>query len=143
MLGIIVVLVIVALVLCLPWLLGGKERLELDAEARADMTSESFVALSDGVTHYQWGGPERGRKVVFVHGFSSPMFIFDPVFRALTDAGLRVLRYDLYGRGLSDRPRARYDADLFDRQLGELLDAQRVTEPVDVVGLSPTSALLQ
>ena len=137
-----VVVVILALVLCLPWLLGGKERIELDPKARAAMTGHSFVALSDGATHYQWGGPEQGTKVVLVHGFSSPMFIFDRVFQALADAGLRVLRYDLYGRGLSDRPRVRYNANLFDRQLAELLDSQGVTEPIHVVGLSMGGAIV-
>lgn len=37
-----------------------------------------------------------------MHGFSVPYYIWEPTFAALVQAGLRVLRYDLYGRGYSD-----------------------------------------
>jgi pimeloyl-ACP methyl ester carboxylesterase len=115
---------------------AGKECVTLDAEARAALQNESFVGLSDGTTHYQWQGPENGRKVVLVHGFSSPYFIWDRNVSALAQAGFRVLRLDLYGRGLSERLQTEYTADVFDRQLLELLDALDVKEPVDLVGLS-------
>ena len=75
------------------------------------------MQLSQGYVHYELGGPVGGEKVVLVHGLSVPYYIWDPTFDALTEAGFRVLRYDLYGRGFSDRPKLRYDADLFDEQL--------------------------
>jgi pimeloyl-ACP methyl ester carboxylesterase len=65
-----------------------------------------------------------------------PYYIWDPLFDALTNAGFRVLRYDLFGRGYSDRPDATYDADFFDRQLTRLLDALHLDQPVDLAGLS-------
>jgi pimeloyl-ACP methyl ester carboxylesterase len=120
---------------------AGKERVTLDAEARAALQNESFVRLSDGVTHYEWQGPETGRKVMLVHGFSSPYFIWDRNVSALAQAGFRVLRLDLYGRGLSDRLQTEYTGDVFDRQLLELLDALDVKEPVDLVGLSMGGAI--
>jgi pimeloyl-ACP methyl ester carboxylesterase len=79
--------------------------------------------------------------VVLVHGFSVPYFVWDPTFDALVQAGFHVLRYDLYGRGYSDRPAVTYDYDLFDRQLVELLDALDIETPVDVVGLSMGGAV--
>ena len=87
----------------------------------------SFIQLADGVTHYEMGGKEPGDPVVLIHGFSVPYFIYDPTFKFLTEAGFRVLRYDLYGRGFSDRPAGRYDMDLFVNQLSQLLDALRFT----------------
>ena len=96
----------------------------------------SFVQLPKGVVHYEMGGPAEGRTVVLVHGFSVPYYIWDPTFDALTKAGFRVLRYDLYGRGFSDRPAVRYDANLYDRQLLGLLDALKIGGPVDLAGLS-------
>ena len=98
------------------------ETKELNENTRKEAAG-SFVALSDGVTHYELGGPKDGKPVVLVHGFSVPFFIFDPLFDFLTSAGFRVLRYDLLGRGYSDRPNTQYDANLFVRQLKELLDA--------------------
>ncbi len=104
----------------------------------------SFIQLTDGVTHYELGGNESGDAVVLIHGFSVPYFIYDPTFKFLTESGFRVLRYDLYGRGFSDRPTGRYDIELFVNQLTQLLDALGLTltatsagsRAVNLIGLS-------
>jgi pimeloyl-ACP methyl ester carboxylesterase len=111
------------------------ERLTLDESARAGAPGK-FITLSHGVTHYELAGPDTARTVVLVHGFSVPSYIWDSTFAGLTAAGHRVLRYDLYGRGWSDRPAVDYDGALFDAQLGELLDSLAVAGAVDLVGLS-------
>ncbi|MCE9647670.1 MAG: alpha/beta hydrolase [Chloroflexi bacterium] len=95
----------------------------------------SFIVLSDGVTHYELAGGINGRLVVLVHGFSVPSFIFDNTFEFLIKAGFRVLRYDLFGRGYSDRPRIAYNVEAFVRQLKELLDGLGLNH-VTLVGLS-------
>jgi pimeloyl-ACP methyl ester carboxylesterase len=111
------------------------ERLDLDDAVRRT-TPGQFVRLTDGFTHYELAGPPTGRVVVLAAGFSVPYYIWDPTFAALTGAGIRVLRYDYYGRGFSDRPDVPYDQAFYVRQLAELLDALRVTGPIDLVGLS-------
>src|SRR5258708_5112381 len=117
-----------------------QEILPMDDAARhsaeASQFGGSYVQLADGVTHYGLAGPSDGRTVVLVHGFSVPYYIWDPTFAALTQGGFRVLRYDLYGRGFSDRPAIRYDADLYVRQLRELLGALKIDGPVDLIGVS-------
>jgi len=117
-----------------------QEILPMDDAARhsadASRFGGSYVQLTDGVTHYELAGPDSGRTVVLVHGFSVPYYIWDPTFAALTQAGFQVLRYDLYGRGLSDRPAIRYDADLYVRQLRDLLGALKIDGPVDLIGVS-------
>ncbi len=95
----------------------------------------SFITLKDGVTHYQLCGNEHGILIVLVHGFSVPYFIFDTTFEFLCKSGFRVLRYDLLGRGLSDRPKLNYDINLFVRQLKDLLDALNLKK-VHLLGLS-------
>ncbi len=70
-----------------------------------------------------------------MYGFSVPCFIWDPTYEFLTASGFRVLRYDLFGRGFSDRPKAPYDIDLFCKQLKELLDKLEL-EKVNLIGLS-------
>lgn len=112
----------------------------LNSETRAGMPG-TFVALSDGVTHYELAGPAQAPLVVLVHGFSVPYFIWQPTFVALVSVGMRVLRYDLFGRGYSDRPHTRYDKTLFVRQLAELLQALHLKSPVNLVGLSMGSEI--
>ncbi len=111
------------------------ETKELNDDARKHAHG-SFVGLPNGVTHYELGGNESGERIVLVHGFSVPYFIYDPTFDFLTRSGFRVLRYDLFGRGFSDRPRERNNLDFFVRQLSDLLDALRFTRRVNLVGLS-------
>jgi pimeloyl-ACP methyl ester carboxylesterase len=100
----------------------------------------SFLRLPDGIVHYELAGPPPTRTdvrtVVLVHGFSVPYYIWDPTVDALVAAGFRVLRYDLYGRGYSDRPDVTYDADLYDRQLLGLIEGLGIAGPVDLAGLS-------
>jgi pimeloyl-ACP methyl ester carboxylesterase len=111
------------------------ERLVLADSAR-EAAGGRYVQLSDGITHYQLLGRDIGRVVVLVHGFSVPYYIWDSTAFALSKAGYRVLRYDLYGRGYSDRPDVAYSSDLFDRQLLELLDSLHLTDRIDLAGLS-------
>jgi pimeloyl-ACP methyl ester carboxylesterase len=100
----------------------------------------SFIALPGGVTHYEEGGDPNGQPVVLAHGFSVPYFIYDPTFEFLSQQGFRVLRYDLLGRGFSDRPNVRYDARLFVSQLRELLDALSLKD-IHLAGLSMGGAV--
>ncbi|MGH9775427.1 MAG: alpha/beta fold hydrolase [Candidatus Acidiferrales bacterium] len=117
-----------------------QEKLALDDAARQSAEVRayggSYVRLPAGVTHYELAGPADAPTVVLIHGFSVPYYIWDPTFNALVAAGFRVLRYDLFGRGWSDRPDARYDADFFDEQLVQLLDALGIRGPIIVVGVS-------
>src|SRR5690349_7789732 len=111
------------------------ETKELNEATRREATG-SFIQLTDGVTHYELSNSQQDQTVVLVHGFSVPYFIYDPTFEFLTKSGFRVMRYDLFGRGFSDRPKRRYNIELFVRQLGDLLDALGFTQPVTLVGLS-------
>jgi pimeloyl-ACP methyl ester carboxylesterase len=112
----------------------------LDDSARSQAPGD-FVKLADGVTHYDLAGPDDAQTVVLVHGFSAPYTIWNPTFTALTADGFRVLRFDLYGRGFSDRPDAAYDQDFYDRQLMNLLEKLQIRKPVDLAGLSMGGAV--
>ncbi|KAK5113619.1 hypothetical protein LTR62_003246 [Meristemomyces frigidus] len=62
---------------------------------------------------YEWG-PMEGRKVLFVHGISTPCIAFAPVARLLVSHGFRVMLFDLFGRGYSDTP----DPTLYPQNIG-------------------------
>jgi pimeloyl-ACP methyl ester carboxylesterase len=103
------------------------------ATARVDAGARA-MRLTDGTTAYHVHG-DHGPWVVLVHGLLTPMYAWEGTAIALANAGFRVLRYDHFGRGLSDRPRARYDLDLYVRQLRELTLGLGITSS-HVVGWS-------
>lgn len=129
---------VLVLILALPvgyYVYVNPENVALDDVGRAEVAGQ-YIALSGGTTRYEVSGPDTGRVAVLVHGFSVPSYIWDSTYHALSRAGHRVIRYDLFGRGWSDRPDGAYDGAFFDAQLGELLDSLRVGGPVDLFGLS-------
>lgn len=117
-----------------------EEKTTLSSEIRAQ-ASGSFVKLPDGFVHYELAGPLTGQPVVLTHGFSVPFYVWDPTFKALVGAGFRVLRYDLFGRGYSDRPHVKYDRKFFEHQLFQLLQTLEIRQPVDLVGVSMGGAI--
>ena len=116
------------------------ENRKIDDEVRKSAPGH-FVALSDGFTHYEFIGPRVGTATVLVHGFSAPYFIWDPTSEALASSGIRTLRYDLYGRGYSDRPDVTYNQACYDRQFIELLEALHLEPPINLIGLSMGGAI--
>lgn len=116
-------------------------RKPMDDAARQDAPGE-FVQLSQGVTHFRWVGPVRGPVAVCVHGLTTPSMVWDAVAQGLSLMGFRVLVYDLYGRGYSDRAPGPQDQDFFIRQLDDLLAAQGVTEDITLLGYSMGGAIV-
>jgi pimeloyl-ACP methyl ester carboxylesterase len=132
------ILIAILLIILIPLIIGianNAEIYELNDETRSGLYGE-FVELSDGWVHYELKGPKDAQSVVLIHGNSSPYFSFDNNVDALLNAGFRVLRYDIYGHGFSDRPKTDFDHLLYDRQLIELLDVLKIEKPVDIVGTS-------
>jgi pimeloyl-ACP methyl ester carboxylesterase len=132
----ILLLLIIGVFAALPFFTPSVETLAMDGAARAGTDGE-HVSLSDGIVHYEASGPEGAPSVVFVHGISIPYVVWDSNFSTVADAGYRAVRYDRYGVGYSDRLRGiRYDADLFDRQLLDLVGKLKLKTPLTLVGFS-------
>lgn len=98
--------------------------------------SGQFVQLSKGAVHYQWHGPENGPVLVMVHGLTTPSFVWRDQLSALTGAGHRVLTFDHFGRGFSDRPFASYDMDFYVQEIDELLEKLAVPAGFNLLGYS-------
>ncbi|KAK3806468.1 MAG: Alpha/Beta hydrolase protein [Benniella sp.] len=94
-----------------------------------------YVELSFGETHYFLFGPEDGKKIVFVHGLSTPASMYNAVARHMANNGCRVLLYDLYSRGYSVGPLVDHDPQLYVIQLHELLNHVG-WKKCNIVGLS-------
>ncbi len=104
--------------------------------------SGNFIKLSDGITHYEVAGSDTAKTVVLVHGFSVPYYIWDGTFDSLVHQGFRVIRYDEFGRGLSDKPEAEYNPSFYRKQLIELISSLNVKEPFHIAGLSFGGAIV-
>lgn len=132
-------LVALALLVTFPFL-RERTRRPMDDLTRKQAPGK-FAQLSQGVTHYQWIGPVRGPVAVCVHGLTTPSFVWLGIAKAMSQIGYRVLIYDLYGRGYSDRPDAPQDSAFFQQQLEELLAEQAVKGDITLLGYSMGGAI--
>jgi len=135
-----VLLDLLVAVLVVYYLVMNREKEDLTETTRANLPGQ-FVQLSQGVTHYETAGDPGGAPVILVHGFSAPAFVWDPLWEELAASGHFVIRYDLYGRGYSDRPEVDYTAEVFTRQLDDLIAALEIKQSVDLAALSLGGAI--
>jgi len=95
-----------------------------DTSALEDARAVSGLALiqsAAGITRYKVFGERNTPTVILIHSFNGFIESWNPNISALVNAGYRVVAYDLFGRGLSDRPYVNYDLKLFRNQLDSVL----------------------
>ncbi|WP_205859835.1 alpha/beta fold hydrolase [Cochlodiniinecator piscidefendens] len=127
-------LAFVVLIVLLPVLVELSRKPMNDA-ARAGAEGH-FAKLPSGTTYYEWHGPANGPVAVLVHGLSTPSFVWKAITPRLVKMGFRVLSYDHYGRGFSDRTKNQQSAEFFCNVLNELLEDQGVKERFSLFGYS-------
>ena len=128
------VLILIGVAAALPFL-AERRKPDMDDATRAQAPGQ-FADLSDGKTHFGWAGPKNGPVLVCIHGLTTPAYVFNALISGLVERGFRVLTYDLYGRGFSDRPRAAQTRHLFIRQLRDLLQDQGISGDITLLGYS-------
>ncbi|GAB4264410.1 MAG: 3-oxoadipate enol-lactonase [Pararhodobacter sp.] len=84
--------------------------------------------------HYRIDGDPEGAPLVFANALGTDLRLWDKVIPLLPE-GLRIIRYDMRGHGLSDAPPAPYAMGALVRDLEGLLDHLGVRGAV-LVGLS-------
>lgn len=101
--------------------LSGRERRRLEGE-RALLARARFIELNGVVHHYQDVGPPDGQPLVLIHGWDCSSFWWHHVVDPLSQAGYRVISYDLKGHGFSDTdPRQNYTVAGFSADLQALI----------------------
>lgn len=90
--------------------------------------------LGDIRVHWREDGDPTGRPVVFANSLGTDLRVWDKVVARLP-AGLRVIRYDKRGHGLTEVTAAPYNMGTLVRDAERLLDALAVRDCV-FVGLS-------
>ncbi|MCJ1397162.1 hypothetical protein MMC11_000354 [Xylographa trunciseda] len=86
---------------------------------------------------YEWG-PEEGRKVLLVHGISTPCLTLGGIAEGLVEGGARVMLIDLWGRGYSATPLLPHDTRLCTTALLLAL----TSSPLSWTGSSHTFSLI-
>ena len=89
-----------------------------------------FAKLSQGTTAYKDIGDKNDPAIIVIHGATLPSEGFIGFCSGLSAKGYRVICYDQYGRGYSDRPITNYDMQLYIEQLRELLDFLSIKEAI-------------
>ena len=84
-------------------------KLSVEQHAKLPYPPDSLPGARDVETPYgsiraYEFGPEDGRKVLLVHGVSTPCLALGAVAHGLAEKGCRVMLFDLFGRGYSDNP---------------------------------------
>lgn len=90
--------------------------------------------LGDVRLHYRVDGPETGAPVVFANSLGTDLRLWDPILPYLPE-GLRIIRYDKRGHGLSTCPPGPYAMGTLVTDAERLLDHLQVRDSV-FVGLS-------
>ena len=93
-----------------------------------------ILDLGEVQLHYRVDGPEDGAPVVFANSLGTDLRLWDDVL-PLLPAGLRVIRYDKRGHGLSSMPKGPYSMGALVSDVEGLLDHLGVRDAM-FVGLS-------
>ncbi|MFC3614393.1 3-oxoadipate enol-lactonase [Lutimaribacter marinistellae] len=80
-----------------------------------------IAELGDVRLHYRVDGDPDGAPVVFANSLGTDLRLWDPILPHLPD-GLRLIRYDKRGHGLSSLPAAPYSMGSLVRDVEALLD---------------------
>ncbi len=97
--------------------------------------------LKDVRIHYRIDGAAAGAPIVFANSLGTDMRLWDPIL-PLLPKGLRIIRYDKRGHGLSTAPSAPYSMGNLVRDAEQLLDYLEVKDCV-FVGLSVGGMIAQ
>ncbi len=98
-------------------------------------SGSSLIKSEVGTTRYQVFGEKNTPTIILIHSFNGFMETWEPNINELVNAGYKVVAYDLFGRGLSDRPYINYDLSLFRNQLDLVLN-QVGAKNVHLIGSS-------
>ena len=93
-----------------------------------------MVDLGDVQLHYREDGDRDGAPIVFANSLGTDLRLWDQVVPLLPE-GLRIIRYDKRGHGLSECPRPPYSMGALVRDAERLLDHLQVRDCI-FVGLS-------
>ena len=116
----IMIALIIPIIIGLTYILANKEKGNLVEYQKS--SNYEFAKLSHGLTAYKQFGSKDNTPIIVIHGATLPSEGFIGFCEGLGQKGYWVICYDQYGRGFSDRPKIKYDMNLYVTQLNELIN---------------------
>ena len=116
-----------------------REKIDIN-EFRLDSGYQE-VRLSDGITSYKDIGNKNNEVIVLVHGATFGSLAYEEYVNVFVENNYRVITYDQYGRGYSDRVHSNVSIELMEKQLKELIEHCKV-EDVILYGVSFGAAVV-
>ena len=99
------------------------------------------VDLSEGITSFKDIGDKNNKVIVLVHGATFGSLAYEEYVNVFVENNYRVITYDQYGRGFSDRVHSNVSIELMEKQLEELIEHCEV-EDVILYGVSFGAAVV-
>lgn len=97
---------------------------------------KNYAELKNGKTYFEYIDNSAETTIIFIHGLSVPSFIWDKNFSVIAGCGFNALRYDIYGRGDSAKPRLPNSIEYFKEQLMGLLNELNIKGRLMLCGIS-------
>ena len=88
------------------------------------------VNLSNGITTYKDIGDKSNKVIVLVHGATFGSLAYEEYINVFVENEYRVITYDQYGRGYSDRVHVDVSIELMEKQLKELIEHCEVDDVI-------------
>ena len=119
--------IFIAIPVCL-YLTLNRENIDIN-EFRLNSGYEE-VKLSDGITSYKDIGDKSNEVIVLVHGATFGSLAYEEYVNVFIENNYRVITYDQYGRGFSDRVHSDVSIELMEKQLKELIEHCEVEDVI-------------
>ncbi len=111
------------------------DRESIDIEEFRLNSGYQEVKLSNGITTFKDIGDKSNKVIVLVHGATFGSLAYEEYINVFVENEYRVITYDQYGRGYSDRVHSDVSIELMEKQLKELIEHCEV-EDVILYGVS-------
>ena len=99
------------------------------------------VNLSEGITSFKDIGDTNNKVIVLVHGATFGSLAYEEYVNVFLENNYRVITYDQYGRGYSDRVHTNVSIELMEKQLKELIKHCEI-EDIILYGVSFGAAVV-
>lgn len=131
------IIFIIAAIAILFLIISSRQETATLTETIRNTAPGKFLKLDAGWVHYVDKGADSAETVLLIHGGGvTGIEVWKNQIPFLLNKGYRVIAYDLYGRGFSDRPQIKNSPKLFNDQLTSLLDSLNIHQPIDIISMS-------